>query len=83
MDHAVKIWALDTEEVKSAIEASCKATGDGCGGKRFKTRVIHYPSFSTCAVQPASPRLHVERAVRVLWVRATAPARYVVGRLPR
>ncbi|KAG1667113.1 Polycomb protein EED [Nymphon striatum] len=46
MDHSLKMWHLDTEEIKNAIQESycynpAKAT------KAFKTYINHFPEFST------------------------------------
>jgi len=46
MDHSLKIWRLDSEEVKTAIEKSYKHDVAQTG-KPFPTEICHFPDFST------------------------------------
>ena len=45
MDHSVKLWSLQTDEVKSAIQ--CSYTYPEGEKKPFPVLHVHFPVFST------------------------------------
>lgn len=46
MDHSLKLWQLDTEDVQTAVKKSYEFIG--CRSSRpFQTAKEHFPSFST------------------------------------